>query len=96
MDSGVIQAEVIRHPDRLESSSSSINVPWHHLPGGNVFRLSCAAQIADLVTAVSDEMLVTRPDPEKVLELKKNCAKISTWCSSFFTILYIFVVKSIL
>lgn len=93
MDSGVVRAEVVRHPDRLESSSSSINVPWHHLPAGNVFRLSCAASIADLVTAVSDEMLVTRPDPEKVLELKKNCAKILQWCSSMFAILCIFLVN---
>lgn len=92
MDPGVVRAEVIRHPDRLESSTSSLNVPWQHLPAGSVFRLSCAASIADLVTAVSDEMLVTRPDPEKVLELK-NSGPLSYWCSYIIATFFLFLTK---
>ncbi|GFS43809.1 uncharacterized protein TNIN_486181, partial [Trichonephila inaurata madagascariensis] len=73
MDSATIRdtQEVIRHPDQLESSSSSISIPLtsHHLPPGDI-RLTCAASIANVVTSVSEELLINRPMPEKVLELK--------------------------
>ncbi|CAL1266849.1 unnamed protein product [Larinioides sclopetarius] len=75
MDSATIRdtQEVIRHPDQLESSSSSISIPLtsHHLPPGDL-RLTCAASIANVVTSVSEELLINRPLPEKVLELKNR------------------------
>ncbi|KAF8792937.1 Cell adhesion molecule 3 like protein [Argiope bruennichi] len=75
MDSASIRdtQEVIRHPDQLESSSSSISIPLtsHHLPPGDL-RLTCAASIANVVTSVSEELLINRPLPEKVLELKNR------------------------
>ncbi|GIX92417.1 uncharacterized protein CDAR_439881 [Caerostris darwini] len=75
MDSASIRdtQEVIQHPDQLESSSSSISIPLtsHHLPPGDI-RLTCAASIANVVTSVSEELLINRPMPEKVLELKNG------------------------
>ncbi|XP_015920052.1 cell adhesion molecule 1 [Parasteatoda tepidariorum] len=78
MDSGTIRGtqEVIRHPDQLESSSSYINIPLtsRHLPPGDI-RLTCTASIADVVTSVSEELLISRPLPDRVLELKNSSEK---------------------
>ncbi|XP_042899950.2 junctional adhesion molecule 2A [Parasteatoda tepidariorum] len=74
MDSELIgHAQVIRHPDQLESSSSSINIPLtsQHLPPGDI-RLTCTASIADVVTSVSEELLISRPVPDIVLELRNG------------------------
>nr|XP_042910995.1 endothelial cell-selective adhesion molecule [Parasteatoda tepidariorum] len=79
IDSGTLRdsQEVVRHSDQLESSSSVINIPFssRHLPSGEI-RLICAASIADVVTSVSQELVINRPSPDRVLELKNVGSKL--------------------
>ncbi|KAG8180120.1 hypothetical protein JTE90_012135 [Oedothorax gibbosus] len=75
MDSGDT-TEVFRHADRLESSAASLHLPLtssHHQSG--VMRVTCSASIADVLTSVSEELLVSRPH-ENVLELKNVASSV--------------------
>ncbi|XP_054718513.1 cell adhesion molecule 3-like [Uloborus diversus] len=97
MDAGTLltSQQIVRHPDHLESSSASLNIPLTsgRLPPGDIIRLSCAASIADVVRSVSEELLIQRPTPEKVLELKNSAIeRSSNWEKiSFCFVLYFLI-----
>ena len=63
--------EIFHHQDLLESSSSKLEIPLDSLP--EELRLQCEAQIQDLVTAISRELVIRKPSLQpRSLEVAKE------------------------
>ncbi|CAL1262563.1 unnamed protein product [Larinioides sclopetarius] len=60
-EGSVLSHEIIRHHDRLESSSAQLDIPMgsSSLPDG-LLRLACEASISNFVTSISKELLISR------------------------------------
>ncbi|GBL98080.1 hypothetical protein AVEN_84583-1 [Araneus ventricosus] len=60
-EGSVLSHEIVRHHDKLESSSAQLDIPMDSssLPEG-VLRLACEASISNFVTSISKELLISR------------------------------------
>ncbi|XP_055938117.1 uncharacterized protein LOC129968286 [Argiope bruennichi] len=60
-EGAVLSHEIVRHHDKLESSSAKLDIPMDSssLPEG-VLRLACEASISNFVTSISKELLISR------------------------------------
>lgn len=72
--------EIFHHQDLLESSSSKLEIPLDSLP--EELRLLCEAQIQDLVTAVSRELVIRKPSlqPRSLEVLEEDKPSFSEQC----------------